>query len=295
MFGFINLDKPVGLTSRRAVDRVQRHVRPNKLGHTGTLDPLAAGVLPMAVGPATRLTRFLLEMPKTYRGTYRLGLSSNTDDMEGELTEVAGGDRVTRAALEAVLELFRGPIEQVPPEYSAVKIEGRRAYRLARKGQTVQIPPRRVQIHRLELLRWESPEFELLVECSSGTYLRSLGRDIGKQLQTAAVMTALVRTSVGPFTRQQAVRLEQIESDGVAPHLVPPQDALPQIPRYTIPQTWLARLAVGGLIPVREMDRLPEHVRRLLAIDPRGRLVAVLLRYRPDFFKPELNFMAYYD
>ena len=295
MFGFLNLDKPLGLTSRRAVDKIQRQVRPHKLGHTGTLDPLATGVLPLAIGPATRLTRFLLEMPKTYRGTYRLGLSSNTDDLEGELTEVGGAERVTRSGLESVLDGFRGPIEQVPPEYSAVKVDGRRAYRLARKGQAVQLQPRRVQIHRLELLRFEPPEFELLVECSSGTYLRSLGRDIGQRLQTAAVMTRLVRTTVGPFRLDQALPLEQIETDGVAAHLIPPQSALPQIPSYSIPAEWVDRLAVGGLIATREMDRPPNDARRLLAIDPQGRLVAILYRYRPDFFKPELNFSTYHD
>lgn len=223
MQGFFNLNKPSGCTSRQVVDAVKRCFRQSgfsrsqmpKLGHVGTLDPLASGVLVVAVGQATRLIDIIHARPKTYRGTFLLGRTSRTDDIESELTDVAidAATRLTRDEVEAGLTKFRGPIEQVPPQFSAVHVAGQRAYDLARQGQVVVLAAKRVTIHQLDLLRFQPPELELSIECSSGTYIRSLGRDLGTRLGCGAVMSALIRTRVGPFSIEQAIPSEQLTAE----------------------------------------------------------------------------------
>src|SRR5262245_35406014 len=199
MFGLLNIDKPAGLTSRDVVSRVQRLVRPQKVGHAGTLDPLATGVLVVAVGPATRLVEYVQRMPKTYQGTFLLGRTSDTEDVEGEVVELDSPPVPTRAEIDAALPRFIGTIEQRPPAYSALKVAGRRAHKLARRGEAVELAPRPVEIHAIELLRYEYPEMELRIDCGSGTYVRSLGRDVAEAVDTGAVMAALRRLAIGPF------------------------------------------------------------------------------------------------
>ena len=206
MFGILNLNKPVGCTSRDAVNRVQRLIRPVKVGHAGTLDPLAQGVLVLCLGPATRLIERVQQMPKHYRGTFRLGCHSPTDDTEGEVVPLSGATPPPRAAITAALGQFVGRIHQRPPAYSALKIGGQRAYHLARKGQAVTLPLRPVTIHALSINRFEYPELVLDIECGSGTYIRSLGRDLAKVVGTAAVMTGLTRTAIGPYAIDDATR-----------------------------------------------------------------------------------------
>ena len=176
MFGILNLNKPTGWTSRDVVNRVQRLVRPNKAGHAGTLDPLATGVLIVAVGQATRLIEFAHQLPKYYRATFQLGCSSDSDDVDTEVKPLTQPPIPTHQEVEGALAVFTGVIQQRPPAYSAVHVDGQRSYKLARRGETVELQPRPVTIHSLDVVRYEYPELVLDIHCGSGTYVRALGR-----------------------------------------------------------------------------------------------------------------------
>lgn len=205
--GFLVLDKPLGLTSRDAVDRAMRWLpRKVRLGHTGTLDPLATGVLVVAFGVGTRLTDYVQQMEKVYETTVRLGATSDTDD--GEATsEPTGVAPPERGVIESALKEFVGVIDQVPPVFSAAKVAGRRAYLLARRGAEVDLTARPVQIHELRVLDYSPPNLVLEVRCGKGTYIRSLARDLGERLGCGGYVHALRRTRIGPFTPELAVPL----------------------------------------------------------------------------------------
>jgi len=198
--GFLVIDKPGGITSRDAVDRAQPWFpRGTRVGHTGTLDPLATGVLVLAVGAGTRLTEYVQAMDKTYRARVRLGARSDTDDADGAIEECADARAPERVAIESALQAFIGEIEQVPPAYSAAKVSGKRAYALARRGQEVNLSARRVRIHGIDVLTYEYPFVEVEVRCGKGTYIRSLARDLGEGLGCGGLIQTLRRTRVGPF------------------------------------------------------------------------------------------------
>ncbi len=226
MVGFLIVDKPKGLTSHDVVKRV-RNLFPKsvKVGHTGTLDPLATGVLIISVGKATRLSEFLLKRDKSYKVKGILGLSSPTYDVDGEIKEVECKE-VGKKEFLKVLSMFRGEIEQKPPPFSAVRIRGKRAYELARKGEKVELTKRRVKIYEIDLLSFSYPEFELLVRCSSGTYIRSLVHDIGMELSCDAVVSELRRTCVGDLCENDAVPLERVIEEGVEKFLKSPEEVL---------------------------------------------------------------------
>lgn len=230
--GVLLLDKPLGLSSNDALVRAKRLLRANKAGHTGTLDPLATGLLPLCFGEATKFSQDLLDADKTYEATVRLGQRTTTGDAEGE---VIAERAVTcdSAAIEDVMKRFTGEIEQVPPMYSALKKDGRPLYEYARAGETVERAARRVTIHALALLSSalpEAPSFTLRVTCSKGTYVRTLAEDIGEALGCGAHLTALRRTAVGDLTLAGAVTLEQLgeHDDAARPGLLAPVDALLQ-------------------------------------------------------------------
>lgn len=210
MFGVLNIYKPPGPTSRDVVNRVERLVRPQKAGHAGTLDPIASGVLLVCVGQATRLIEYAQALAKSYRGTFLLGRRSDSDDVEGAVEVVADAIVPTRAEVDAALAPFRGEVMQRPPRHSAVKIAGQRAYALARRGVDFEPEAKAVVIHRLEVARYDYPELVLDVECGSGTYIRSLGRDLAEALGTSAVMAALERVAVGPFTAEDALPFDHV-------------------------------------------------------------------------------------
>jgi tRNA pseudouridine55 synthase len=210
MEGFLNLAKPAGPTSHDMVNLVRRLFRQRRVGHGGTLDPLAQGVLPMAIGRATRLLSFLQHEKKVYRAEIELGVSTTTYDRGGEVTVECAVPSLSRAELEQALYPFRGEIEQVPPAFSAIRLEGRRFYERARAGEQVLPPPRSVQIYRLELLSWEDPRLTLEVACGSGTYIRSLAHDLGQVLGCGAHLVALVRLQVGPFHLTEALNPEDL-------------------------------------------------------------------------------------
>lgn len=212
MFGLLNVHKPAGMTSRDVVNRIQRVVRPVKVGHAGTLDPLATGVLIVLVGNATRLTDYAHLHDKTYVGEFRLGQWSDTEDIEGNVVVEESPRIPTRQELERLLPRFVGEISQRPPAYSALKVGGERAYDLARQGKAVELASRMIEVHSIKLLKFEYPDLQMEITCGSGTYIRSLGRDIAEAAGTCAVMTSLVRTRIGAWHLQNAKRLEELDN-----------------------------------------------------------------------------------
>jgi tRNA pseudouridine55 synthase len=276
--------KPVGPTSHDVVGLVRRLAATKRVGHGGTLDPFASGVLPIFLGKATRLVEYHLGDRKRYRATVCFGASSTTDDLEGALTPAAGS-APSRAAVEKALDRFRGSIEQRPPAYSAIKVAGRRAYALARAGETVELAARAVTIHALDLVSWDEatagePIAVLDVECSAGTYIRSLARDLGNALGSAAYLGALTRTASGPFELAAAVDLDAIRAAAVAGPdavgaLLLPIDAGLDLPTVTVPDAVFVAIGRGQSIGVPPgTDRIdPETPVRL--VDGTGRLLAI--------------------
>lgn len=228
--GFLNLDKPAGLTSHDCVAAVRRILKTRKVGHGGTLDPDATGVLPIAVGKATRFLSFLPE-GKGYRATFRLGQSSTTDDASGERIEDHPHPQITLEQVRSSLLLFQGQIQQIPPLYSAVRREGKRLYELARAGVTpdqIHIPPRTVEIHQLQILDWRPglyPELELEIHCGPGTYIRALARDLGYQLGCGGLMSQLIRWRSGAFRLEMSVSLETLKAHPDPSTLLQPIEA----------------------------------------------------------------------
>ena len=223
--GVLLLDKPVGLSSNDALIKTKRMLNAKKAGHTGTLDPFATGLLPLCFGEATKFSQDLLEADKTYLTTVHLGQRSDTGDTEGEIIETREVD-VTREQIEAVLERFRGPIEQVPPMYSALKRDGKPLYEYARAGITLEREARPVTIHKLEFVSYEAPFLKLEVKCSKGTYIRVLGEDIGAALGCGAHLNALRRIQVGDLTMTDMVTLEHVAAHPAPLDLLAPVDAL---------------------------------------------------------------------
>jgi tRNA pseudouridine55 synthase len=290
-FGILNVNKPTGITSRAVVDHVERLVRPAKAGHAGTLDPLASGVLVVCVGQATRLIQYVQRMPKTYQATFLLGKRSETDDIEAPLEDVPNAIAPTPAELGASLFRFVGEIAQRPPTHSAVKIAGRRAYDLARRGITVELQPRTVTIHQLTVRRYDYPDLSLDIECGSGTYVRALGRDLGQALGTGAVMTALERTAIGDFRIEEAVALTELTAQSLPPHLKPAMTALADIPQVTLTEAQLIEVRNGR--PILKTWLAPEHQfdsAEVVAIDAEGNLAAILFEKNLGEIWPRMNF-----
>jgi len=252
--GWVVLDKPLGMGSTQAVGKVRWLFAAEKAGHGGTLDPLATGVLPIALGEATKTVPFIMDGRKEYRFTLRFGEARSTDDGEGEIT-MTSDVRPIDQAIRATLAQFTGCIEQVPPAFSALKVDGHRAYDLARAGKTVDLKPRRVTVDRLELLtRPDGDHADFVVACGKGTYIRSLGRDLAQALGTVGYLSALRLTAVGPFREQAAISLPKLEALGHIPPLlgalVPVATALDDIPALAVTTTQADRLRHGQSVPL---------------------------------------------
>ncbi len=286
--GLLVIDKPGGWTSRDVVNRLQRITGQRRCGHAGTLDPMATGVLVVCVGRATRLVPYVQDLAKQYRAEFRFGWRSNTDDAEGELEEVHAAELPTNAALTQKLSEYVGEIEQIPPQFSAVKVQGKRAYALARQGMEVALKPRRVRITRLELCQYTPPDWEVLLKCGSGTYVRSLGRDIGADFGCGAIMTSLVREAIGHFRLETAHTLESLTRENWQQALLPLVEAVRSLPCYECPSTAAQRFCQGRAIPFAELRplaspadvgsdgrQLPPHCQPLAILNDRGDLLAI--------------------
>jgi tRNA pseudouridine55 synthase len=279
--GWLILDKPVGPSSTQALGAVKRHMREAgypkpKIGHGGTLDPLASGVLPIALGEATKLTGRMLDADKAYAFTIRFGAETDTLDGEGSVVATSP-NRPTLAEIEAVLPSFTGPIEQVPPAYSALKVEGKRAYALARAGAEVSLAPRLVTIHSLELRDFKGDEAILEARVSKGTYIRSLARDIARALDTVGHVTMLHRTRAGPFALDQAISLDKLAEAAkgrtLEQHLLPLTAGLDDIPALSVSPDQARALRQG-----RTLAGIAAKPGLLLATDADGPVALVELR-----------------
>jgi len=294
MDGVLAVDKPSGLSSREVVNRVGRAVGLRTVGHAGTLDPLATGVVVVCIGKATKLVDFIHELPKSYRGVFLLGRSSPSDDIETDVTPETDPVQPTAAAIEAAAQTQRGEINQRPCDYSAKQVDGQRAYRLARRGKPVVLPNKLVQIDRLEVVSYDWPRLELEVDCSTGTFIRAIGRDLAAVAGTTAVMEQLVRTSVGPFTIAASLPLGAVTPDAAGRHAVltalqPPQAAVPQLPRQLLDEAALAAAAAGGLL------QLAATAEAIVGVTADARMAGILRRLPAGGYRLKPNFIAQSD
>jgi len=290
IFGILNLNKPSGITSRDAVDRVVRLVgKKIKVGHAGTLDPLASGVLVVGIGPATRLIDRVQEMPKRYRGTFLLGRTSDTEDVEGMVTELPEAPIPLRTAIEEAAAAMVGTTQQRPPAYSALKVAGRRAYKLARRGEQPELKPRPITIHTLEVIDYDYPRLTLDIRCGSGTYVRSLGRDLAEKLGSGAVMSELTRTEIGDFHLADACELTDLTAESLPRLLQSPLRAVPRLPLVELFDDQIQQIANGRTL---SLSAPSAEATELAATDGQGALVALLVRRGEDLFGPERVFVG---
>lgn len=289
MIGLLNIDKPPGLTSRDVVNRVQRLVRPVKVGHAGTLDPLATGVLLICLGAATRLVPYIHRYSKTYVAELLFGFRSESHDVESELVPVIGAATPTAERIRATLPQFLGRTLQTPPAHSAVKVQGRPAYKLARRGEQVELAPREIEITRLELLDLQDGRATLELECSSGTYVRSLCRDVGEALGTGGVMSQLRRTRIGPFSVEQGLGYRELTAPVIAARIEPPVRAVEMLPVETISDAEVVQLQHG-----RRLTRNPGLAARteVALRDSQGVLIAIAEALDSGDLAPRLVFPA---
>lgn len=290
-FALLNIDKPLGWTSHDVVAVVRRETRIKKIGHAGTLDPLATGVLMLCLGQATRLSEYVMGHLKIYEAQVRLGIETTTYDAEGEI--VATHDTpISREQVEAILPQFRGDIQQIPPIYSAIKQGGKKLYEIARKGQgdTLELAPRPVTIYDLVIMTWDFPTFLLRVHCSPGTYIRSLAFDLGRILGVGAHLAGLRRVASGPFTTDNAIDLEvfreAIRQDTWQQYLLPPEMALQEFPRIDLDESQSRAVQNGVWLNLSE--ELPSATDLLRAYDDGSKFLAILepIAEQPGRWKP---------
>ncbi|MFZ7088622.1 tRNA pseudouridine(55) synthase TruB [Curtobacterium sp. RRHDQ10] len=300
--GIILVDKPQGISSHRAVSIARRRFGTRKIGHAGTLDPMATGLLLLGIGPSTRLLTHLVGLDKTYTATMRLGVTTDSDDADGTPTAWPGvlPDAVSADALDAAVGAQRGPIDQVPSTVSAIKVDGRRAYALARSGETVVLRPRRVTVTRFDVLGRRAMtahvdgssipvlDVDVVVSCTSGTYVRALARDVGAALGTGAHLTALRRTAVGPFAVDDAVDLEDDSVDVVAAALQPSDVARRLFPTVVLDAPAAKDLTDGKRVAVE----LPDTDGPVAAIASRSDRLVGLVAVRRGQLRVITNFPA---
>ncbi|MEM1081861.1 MAG: tRNA pseudouridine(55) synthase TruB [Pseudomonadota bacterium] len=263
--GILLLDKPSGLTSNGALSRAKRILGIKKAGHTGALDPMATGLLPLCFGQATKVSQFLLESDKQYLADIQLGQTTTSGDADGEVIDERDLPELNLERVEAVLDRFRGSIEQIPPMVSALKYKGQRLHELARQGIEVERPPRRVIIHQLDLLEQDAQRLTVRVQCSKGTYIRSLAVDIGEVIGCGAHLSRLRREKSGPFSLGNAITLDQLlklEQESARARLLPPDQALVHLNTIHITQDQAKSLRYGQPVP---LDHAPTTLIRIYA------------------------------
>lgn len=249
MDGILNINKPIGMTSQDVTAAIRRLLKQKRVGHAGTLDPLASGVLPICIGQATRVADYLSEGGKAYEAVIVFGAVTDTYDTEGQIVRTADPSSLTLAQIEEALPHFLGPQMQMPPLYSAIKIQGQPAYKRVRAGQNITLSPRPITIMDLTIIAWELPRLTLSVECSKGTYIRSLAYDLGESLGGGAHLGGLIRTRSGPFTLSDSLTLDQVadlfHAGALPEHLSPPDIALLAYPAITLDTPTVARVLHG--------------------------------------------------
>jgi tRNA pseudouridine55 synthase len=289
LLGLVNIDKPPGMTSRDVVNAVERLVRPVKAGHAGTLDPLASGVLVIALGRGTRLIEYVQAQGKSYEATFLLGQTSPTLDLDSDVTHQSDPRRPSIDEIHTASQQWTGTVMQRPPEFSAVKVQGKRAYALARRGKDVELEPRPVQIDSIEILSYDYPRLNVRIRCGSGTYIRSLGRDLAEAVGTQAVMSYLRRTAVGVFEIENALAFDQLSRDALRAHLLPLRDAVAELTPITLSDVHQEMIASGRVISLPPLADATEH---LAALNEQGDLVAVLAPNVHGDWRPAKNFLA---
>ncbi|WP_414571330.1 tRNA pseudouridine(55) synthase TruB [Nostoc sp. CCY 9925] len=272
--GFLNLNKPFDWTSHDCVARVRKLLRLKRVGHAGTLDPAATGVLPIAFGKATRLLQYLPEN-KAYKATIRLGVRTTTDDLQGEIINSQACAGLSLAQVKTALSKFQGKIEQIPPSYSAIQVDGKRLYDLARKGEIVEIPVRTVEIFHTEILDWRQgdfPELDVAIACGSGTYIRAIARDLGAILETGGTLAALIRTESSGFHLTDSLTLADLETQLQAGTFQPisPDAPLQHLSPITLPPTsaqkWCQGQRISLTFDVSGIVRVYDEETRFLGI-----------------------------
>jgi tRNA pseudouridine55 synthase len=298
--GILLIWKPVDFTSHDVVAKARRILGIKRIGHTGTLDPKVTGVLPLCIGRATRLVEYIQEMPKEYQAKLVIGLATDTEDLTGEIVEESDQVTLDPGRIRDAIASFIGEIDQIPPMYSAVKVDGKRLYELARKGEVVERKSRSVTIHRIDILSMNlnlpKPEIEIRVLCSKGTYIRTLCADIGKALGYPAVMAELVRTATGGFNKEQCVTLEQLAEaksqggEALLKLLIPSDEAVSFIPSITINDTQAVHALQGKKLNLQGNQAaqsatvsvvLPDHMKALKRLYSDGRFLG-LFRLEAD-------------
>ena len=265
--GVLNIDKPPSITSHNVVAQVRRILKARdkkiKVGHTGTLDPFATGVLLVALGSATRLIEYSHHQDKEYETVITLGATSDTDDVTGKIleTDMKGLDEPKLNEIENILKQFVGTIKQVPPAYSAIKIKGERSYKLARQGSNHSLPTKQVTVHSLVLKKYEYPHLTLLVTCSTGTYIRSLARDIGANLGVGAFVKQLNRTRIGPHKIDNSVKLDSLTEDNIFKHLLPTTELISHLPMISLSNDNVAQFFMGKEIGNIEITKQYDELR----------------------------------
>jgi tRNA pseudouridine55 synthase len=261
--GIVILDKAIGISSNRALQEVKRIFDAQKAGHTGSLDPLATGVLPLCLGEATKVSQFLLDSDKKYRAKLKLGVRTDSGDCEGNVLESCADFQVSQLQIEEALTPFRGEIEQVPPMYSALKVNGVPLYKMARKGQTIEREARRITVYSIEMTAFEGDELELEIACSKGTYIRTIADDLGQALGCGAHIIALRRTQAGVFTEADCITtqrlIQECDSGGLSAidkHLIPMDKAIADLPEVVLPSVTASFIKNGQPVLVRH---LPEE------------------------------------
>ena len=313
--GIVVLYKPKGESSRATLNRLQRAVRslhgqsscqrskPPRVGHAGTLDPLAEGVLVACVGEGTKLIEVIQMLPKCYAGTFQLGVTSDTEDAEGTIIPLPSPPQPTHDELEKAASRFVGRILQRPPAYSALKIAGKRAYQLARQGEHVELAAREIDIYQIELVTYDYPFFQLKIECGSGTYVRSIGRDIGEVVGSGAIMTALTRESIGPFTLAETLSPEVFDdpqSESWLEHLLPLERGVAHLTRVDLDSQITARILMGQTVrkdEILEQQKIPVdfptiETQLCAAFSPQNQLVSLLGFDEGQYVKIKKNFQV---
>jgi tRNA pseudouridine55 synthase len=274
MDGILVINKSIGMTSHDVVARVRKLLKQRRVGHAGTLDPAASGVLPICIGQGTRVAEYLSESGKAYQAEITFGVVTDTYDTEGTVLQTTDVSHLTHNAIIAALPHFLGAQMQIPPHYSAIKIQGQPAYKRMRAGEKIAIEARPIHIYQLDLLSWQAPRLQLAVECSKGTYIRSLAYDLGEYLGCGAYLSALIRTRSGPFTLAESLTLEQLallqEQNQLEGTIVPADRALVDYPALTLDATDTARVLHGNAfrfpVPPAELARVYDNKGQFIAI-----------------------------